>query len=42
MTDRELKLRFMSLVIKILAGGFKTVEEEKALRNEIARKLKEE
>ena len=42
MTDRELKLRFMNLMLKYIAEDLISGIEMKALRSEILEKLKEE
>ena len=42
MTDRELKLRFMNLVLKYITDDLISGIEAKTLRSEIADKLKEE
>ena len=42
MTDRELKLRFMNLLLKYIADDLISGIEAKALRSEILEQLKEE
>ena len=42
MTDRELKLRFMNLMLKYITDDLISGIEMKALRSEILEKLKEE